>query len=1085
MSQDYLDKLIEKDKAGTQIQSIPLHDTELRGITIDDPITVEGNPINFSTKNEQNAIQTVVNLEPIQDLHGYSKPWVGGAGKNKFKLDLATIKEANPNGTWTGNVFVKRGVTFTVNIDPDSNITNIKINGTAEAGGFCDFNFFESTRKTLDNFGLSIGSTYIFTNGYASDNANISLQYNGSINNIVASKNGTTFTVNNSDTYYPQIRIAANTVISNLYVYPMVRLSTETDSSFEPYTNICPILPHEEIKIGGCGKNLYIGSPSFDDYTNIGNWTQDSSTHDGHKVYKRQYAWSGMFKYITLPIGTYIFSCYAKADDNNHACGIYILNENTTATITPPTYSEFVISNTWNRYSYTFNVTSTGTVALRFESRTSSDSNYIYISEYQLEQGNQASIYEPYTISNNLSIDLPSTVYGGTLNLETGELVVDRIKVTNFASTDITEGVDGNDAWLNVWFAFNASLGIMGSISEAERQTHIKNDKSNYSGNWHFANVTNQIHYYNGGTRVAAFYPKSYFADINAFKTYEASNRAEFVLSLSTPYTLHLTPHQLKLFKDVNNLNSSDYTTLTVTYHSNSIATLAPATDTTDGLLTAMDKRALDRTEEIVEGNPIAFKTESAQVAKSTIVDLEPIQDLHGYSKPWVGGAGKNKLDYSLVQQKSGCTYTINTDGSLTVVADAYTNTNPQIVLTGLLSSGTYTFSNIEGISGYVMFAEGDYSHSVSLGGSYTFTYDGSSYLSILYNVQNHSTTRTYKGMIEEGSTATSYEPYENICPISGRSEVDILGCGKNLASNITSLTNHVQYNTCLLSDAELEPNTTYTISFKGTVNNRIYSNESLFTSNSAFIITSGTNIRVLTTKSILSKEDSSQFSPTYNGWTIFKNSSTDNADNNFTEVMIEKGSLATGYSPYIESNDFTISFGQTIYGGQLDVENGFLVVDRTYIEFDGSVDENWGKSGALPAVFYMLNSNISPAIKSSSVLVNNRTKYVDNLDDYVYGCCYSDNNAISFYLGTVSETVEEWKTWLASNNLQVVYELATPTTISLTPEQVKLLQGVNTITTNADNITLTYRNGSVATLNDLESLYDKLKVYIDSLHSS
>jgi hypothetical protein len=58
MSQDYLDKLIEKDETGTQIQSIPLHDTELRGITIDEPITVEGNPINFSTQNEQNAIQT-------------------------------------------------------------------------------------------------------------------------------------------------------------------------------------------------------------------------------------------------------------------------------------------------------------------------------------------------------------------------------------------------------------------------------------------------------------------------------------------------------------------------------------------------------------------------------------------------------------------------------------------------------------------------------------------------------------------------------------------------------------------------------------------------------------------------------------------------------------------------------------------------------------------------------------------------------------------------------------------------------------------------------------------------------------------
>ena len=42
--------------------------------------------------------------------------------------------------------------------------------------------------------------------------------------------------------------------------------------------------------------------------------------------------------------------------------------------------------------------------------------------------------------------------------------------------------------------------------------------------------------------------------------------------------------------------------------------------------------------------------------------------------------------------------------------------------------------------------------------------------------------------------------------------------------------------------------------------------------------------------------------------------------------------------------------------------------------------------------------------------------------------------------------TVQELKAWLSDNNLQIVYELATPQTIQLTPQEIKLLVGDNTI---------------------------------------
>ena len=52
---------------------------------------------------------------------------------------------------------------------------------------------------------------------------------------------------------------------------------------------------------------------------------------------------------------------------------------------------------------------------------------------------------------------------------------------------------------------------------------------------------------------------------------------------------------------------------------------------------------------------------------------------------------------------------------------------------------------------------------------------------------------------------------------------------------------------------------------------------------------------------------------------------------------------------------------------------------------------------------------------------------------------------------------------------MSVAYELATPTTLQLTPNAVNLLKGSNYITTDGDKITLTYRDGKVATLGDLK----------------
>ena len=112
--------------------------------------------------------------------------------------------------------------------------------------------------------------------------------------------------------------------------------------------------------------------------------------------------------------------------------------------------------------------------------------------------------------------------------------------------------------------------------------------------------------------------------------------------------------------------------------------------------------------EEIVEnpqtytGDIVSFESENlAPEAKSLKVALDPIQSLNGYDKPWVGGAGKNKLPITATTQTiNGVTFTVNNDGTVTAngtaTADAvfYLNKTTDPIE---IPAGQYWISGITG----------------------------------------------------------------------------------------------------------------------------------------------------------------------------------------------------------------------------------------------------------------------------------------------------------------------------------------------------------------------------------------------------
>ena len=167
--------------------------------------------------------------------------------------------------------------------------------------------------------------------------------------------------------------------------------------------------------------------------------------------------------------------------------------------------------------------------------------------------------------------------------------------------------------------------------------------------------------------------------------------------------------------------------------------------------------------------------------------------------------------------------------------------------------------------------------------------------------------------------------------------------------------------------------------------------------------------------------------------------------------VQLESGSTATNYEPYTK----------TCYSGTLDVETGVLTVDKVVATFVGDNTVTWlySESGAKRRVYTSYLREIEKKTKSSSDMLANYLKY-DASGNYPNAWSAFISNVYVLIIGVDKSisSVNDWKDYLSANNLQVCYEIETPITIHLTPNEVKLIKGVNNIWTDGDEITLTYK---------------------------
>ena len=140
---------------------------------------------------------------------------------------------------------------------------------------------------------------------------------------------------------------------------------------------------------------------------------------------------------------------------------------------------------------------------------------------------------------------------------------------------------------------------------------------------------------------------------------------------------------------------------------------------------------------------------------------------------------------------------------------------------------------------------------------------------------------------------------------------------------------------------------------------------------------------------------------------------------------------------------------------------SGVLTVDKVLTTFDGT-GVTWGKYTPTSGN-YCFRTTISDKAVGLNPMYANNYKAITDFAFYTsdYGV-FSGHTALpQVYFRPPNASVAEvadWNTWLAANNLQLVYPLATPQTYQLTPTEVRTILSVNNLWSDGDSMEVKYR---------------------------
>ena len=313
-----------------------------------------------------------------------------------------------------------------------------------------------------------------------------------------------------------------------------------------------------------------------------------------------------------------------------------------------------------------------------------------------------------------------------------------------------------------------------------------------------------------------------------------------------------------------------------------------------------------------------------------------------------------------------------------------------------------------------------------------------------------------------------------HICPISGWDSVDVSVAGKNLLNPENLTIKNVPYTEMVFSKAILLEAGVYTVSIENVVN------ATSWRFGFRFFESDGTVIIRAINGGVVSFNSSNDIADTYNGGTAcletdsetttyvtltlsrdvyvcFSFSSGDVSGTTTVDFQLELGSTATSYEPY-QGQTYHTTLPQTVYGGTLDVVSGVLTVDRAMVDL-GSLTwtyhanyQRFTTSDIYQDVAKPPNNNTQTGAISSVYVESTSNRTANPNYDKTFGI--SDGGSVQIRDEAYTDATALQTSLIGQT---MVYFLATPTTIQLTPTQIDSLLGRNNVWADSGDVTVEY----------------------------
>lgn len=468
------------------------------------------------------------------------------------------------------------------------------------------------------------------------------------------------------------------------------------------------------------------------------------------------------------------------------------------------------------------------------------------------------------------------------------------------------------------------------------------------------------------------------------------------------------------------------------------------------------------------QGSIVSFEYGLGKELTKLLANIEPIQDLHGYSHPWPAGGGKNRLPDIKIQ-----------DGTTRVtLGQEETYTSPQITLT----AGDYTIS-VENVGANTFYVYSRHSGANTNYGtvasgesrSFTFTAEDGTYSFYVYRGGGVTPSDIGKFQLETGSTASAWTPYANVCPISGLTGLSVYRTGKNIFDISRFATNYPNY--CSYADGVLSITTANTVLYSTGVAAKIPANSII-----TFSMENGTatNSRV---RFAFADGTAADVYATNTPYTAPKDISavklnwSQSGTFTLSNFQAEIGSTATTYEPY-NGNTYAVDWltqAGMVYGGTLDVFTGVLTVDKASIDL-GSI--NWTYESGYTYPYYIgtmpNDCVVGSTVQGQISVLCSIYESIQNIGASAFRseahnnqCCLNSNVSTRRLLvqNLAYTDAATFKTAMAG--VQLVYDLETPLTYQLTPRQIAMLFGINNVWSDAGDVDVIISTFDVVTLSN------------------